>query len=267
MNLVNRKPIATILAIVFTITSLFFLGFAVLYNPSIQNFFSSKAKANTVVGPMETFSLPSQFSYSQLASEYFGEALCNLTTDALNVGNPISVAVTVALPTSLKNELLFLEVKINNAIMYNPFSNSTSTPMLSDMFMFPHNNSVSGGQTVIFETTGMVSMTIEIDYIGIESSTGFSKYVTNATFPNLQIGTGQEAQQLKSEDLNLSLTFFVLFFACVDIAVVFYDHSEKKENKANSETNEKNTKNNAKNPIRDRNLETLDKNHGNKKQP
>jgi len=72
-------------------------------------------------------------------------------------------------------------------------------------------------------------MTIKIDYeYPIGSATTMAEYITNVTFPNIRMGTGQEAQQQANADLNLSLTFFVLFFAAFNIALVLYDHSEDK---------------------------------------
>lgn len=44
-----------------------------------------------------------------------------------------------------------------------------------------------------------------------------------------------QAQQEVSNDMNLGLTFFVLFFASIDIVVVIFDHSEDENRKAQYE--------------------------------
>ena len=225
----NRKPVAFVLAIVFAIVSCGFLVVGIWYNPSFQDLFSQKSPAKSVIGMMQTFDLPPQISFSESATKYFGEVLCNLTSDAFVVGSQVLITVNVRLPTAMKNKLYFLEAKIDNAIMYQPFSGPNDIPYPCDIFMFPSNTEGTGAQTVIFETSSILSMTIKIDYeYPIGSATTMAEYTINASFPNIQIGTGQEAQQQVNANLNLSLTCFVLFFASVDIAVALYDHSERK---------------------------------------
>jgi hypothetical protein len=45
-------------------------------------------------------------------------------------------------------------------------------------------------------------------------------------FREIDISSGQIIQQEQTNDVTLSLTYVVLFFASLDIGVVFYDHSE-----------------------------------------
>lgn len=225
----NRKPVPTILAVIFGIVAFGFLVVGLWYNPSFQDLFSQKPQVKSVIGMMQTFDLPPKISFSEPATEYFGEALCNLTGVAFVVGSQVVVNVEVSLPSVMQNKLYFLEVKIDNAIMYQPFSSPNAIPYPCDIFMFPNNTEGTGTQLVTFETSGILSMTIKIGYeYPIGSSTTMNEYTTNVTVPNLQIGTGQEAQQQVNVNLNLSLTSFVLFFASVDITVALYDHSERK---------------------------------------
>ena len=56
-----------------------------------------------------------------------------------------------------------------------------------------------------------------------------NEYVLNVLFEPIQIASGEVAVQQESNNLNLSLTYFVLFFASVEIAVAFYDHSEARD--------------------------------------
>lgn len=197
----------------------------------------------SVIGMMQTFDLPPEISFSEPATKYFGEALCNLTTNAFVVGSQVLVTVNVRLPTAMENKLYFVEVNIDNAIMYQPFSGQNDIPYPCHIFMFPTNTEGVGAQTAIFVTPGILSMTIEINFeYPIGSLATLARYTTDVTFPNLQIGTGQEAQQQVTENLNLSLTCFVLFFACVNIAVVFYDHSENKDKKSDIKNAHKNDK-------------------------
>lgn len=236
MNWGNRKPIISILAIAFGITSIVFLLAAAWYNPSIQGLFVQKPIVRSIVGMARQFNLPPQISFSEPATAYFGSVFCNVTSDAFDVGNPILVSVEVNLPTAMENKLYFIEVKVTNAIMYIPFSGQNDVPYPSDIVIFPTNNSGVGSQIIVVETSGMLGLTATIYFEYPLGSPNLEvHYDIDLTFPNIQIGTGEEARQQITENMNLSLTFFVLFFACVDIAVVFYDHSEKNPQKPNTE--------------------------------
>lgn len=224
---------------IFALVSAIFLGAGVWYNPGFQEVFSRKPQAKTVIGMIQTFDLPSQLSYSEPATFYFGSASCNITSTAFDVGSQVLVSVSVDLPTSMENKLSFVEVTVDNAIAYYPFSEPNGIPYPCAIHLSTISNSRgTGSQVAIFENSGTVSMTIEIYYeypLGsFESSQPtITDYTVNVVFLNLRIGTGQEVQQQRTENLNLSLMFFVLFFASLNITVVLYDHIEDKDNKPN----------------------------------
>lgn len=232
----NRNIFASILAIAFAVVAGVFLVAGIIVNPSVQNFFTPQPIVTRRVGAMQTFDLPSQFSYSEPATYYFGVALCNISSRDFNVGSQVGISVEVALPTSLENKISHILVTVDDAIEYSPFSEPDDIPYPCRIYMFPiEGRSGTGSQVGIFENSGTVSMDIKIAYeypLGSfeTSQPTIDDFTVHVSFTNLRIGTGQESQQKIYADLNLSLTFIVMFFACVDIAVVFYDHSEKKNN-------------------------------------
>jgi hypothetical protein len=138
------------------------------------------------------------------------------------ISNPVS-AVEVD-----PNYAIFptLPATINGTL--RTFPNTAATITLNP----PHGNITawSGFQVDAFETPGIISVTIKIFSVVplYPYASNSTIYSTTVTFPDLSIASGLESQQQTNENQNLSLTFFVLFFACVDITVVFYDHSEKK---------------------------------------
>lgn len=99
---------------------------------------------------MQTFDLPPQISYSEPATFYFGEAVCKVTSNDLVVGTQVLVSVNVSLPTSMVNKVFVIDVKIDDAMMYDPYLWQNDIPYPSEIFMFAHNNSGAGAQTVIF---------------------------------------------------------------------------------------------------------------------
>ncbi len=227
-----RKIIAISFTIVFACLAGGFLILGVCVNPSVQNFFTPEPEVTKRIGATQTFDLPSQFSYSELATYYFGSVNCNITSTDFNVESLVGVIVEVSLPTVLENDITSILVTVNDAIEYSPFSEPDDIPQPCQIYMFPIEGTTGlNGEIAIFQDSGTVSMDIKISYeYPLGSPNTIDDFTVHVDFINLRIGTGQESQQQTYADLNLSLTFIVMFFACVDIAVVFYDHSEKKKN-------------------------------------
>jgi hypothetical protein len=224
---------------IFAIVSGIFLVSGVVYNPGYQELVSPKPQLKTEIGVIQTFDLPSQISYSEPATFYFGGALCNITSTAFDVGSQVLVSASVDLPTSMENKLSFIEVTIDNAVLYDPFSEPNNIPYPCTIYLSTiSSNRGTGSQVAVFEDSGTVSMTIAIYYeypLGsFESSQPtIAEHTVNVVFPDLRIGTGQDVQQQRTENLNLSLMLFVLFFASLNISVALYDHSNDKSKKPN----------------------------------
>jgi hypothetical protein len=242
----NRKPIAIILTVVFVVLSGTFLSAGIWYNPSFQTLFSKPPEQKTIIGPGQQFDLPSNIlppATSEIIGNttsqtlaYYGYVTCNVTSVNLAVGNKVFVRVTVGVPQVVldKYRVYLINVFPEDALMYQESEQGlTFAPMASEILLgfYSSNKTTDGGsQMVIFQTPEKLSLTIKMYYEYPQGSSISNTYTAKVTFPNIFIDSGLGTQQQANENQNLSLSFFVLFFACVDIAVVFYDHSEKKNN-------------------------------------
>jgi hypothetical protein len=94
------------------------------------------------------------------------------------------------------------------------------------------------------QAAGPVELTVTIellptwefsrDYVLWQNFTSMfpdNQYTLAISLPSIMIESGGTIQQQENYNLNLSLTYFVLFFAATDIAVALYDHSEDKNKK------------------------------------
>jgi hypothetical protein len=223
--------------------SIIFLVLGAYYNPSLQNLFSQTPKPRTILGIEQKFDLPSKIlpTPSQSAQGgqvlgYYGDAFCNMTSTTFVTGDPAQVSVEIQVPSAIICRIYTVEVDPENAMMYMPpLMGENIPPWLSQIFLYPTDNRTwVGGQWVVFETSGMVSLKIKIYYEYPIGSSITDTYTTSVAVPNISISTGAEAQQQSNANLNLSLTFVVLFFAAFDIAVVLYEHSEDKDKTSGS---------------------------------
>jgi hypothetical protein len=100
---------------------------------------------------------------------------------------------------------------------------------------------VGGGQ-VEFAAAGVFGATVDITAIPAPEYWNVTKldFQTTMHFHNqtetITIAPHGNAGQQWYEDQNLSLTFFILFFASVDIAVTLYDHCYEVVTSNNNDT-------------------------------
>lgn len=183
--------------------------------------------------------------------------LYNVTTTAFVENNPILVSLEVIIPNpqfTLHVDLISIDVCPDNAVNYvsvyfsNPFP-SPSEINLGMMYTDVFEQRWAGGQWVQFQAAGLLTLNIKINVNPTEEIWNrvnwdhfFSKYspfTASVAIPSVSITSGevfqQQTQQQNYENQNTSLTFFVLFFASVDIAVVLYDHSKRKDDQPNHE--------------------------------
>jgi hypothetical protein len=138
-----------------------------------------------------------------------------------------------------------------------------------------------GSGTMIFQNSGPITLQISASLLPTQDiwndvnwTTFPTEFNVNVTIPNIYIQSStlvqqqslaqQELSQQQAETatLNLmqtqqkigdyqnsSLTYFVLFFACIDIAVVIFDHSKDDDKKAEYE--KKNAEEEYRNKIKD----------------
>ena len=124
-----------------------------------------------------------------------------------------------------------------------------------------------GGDTMIFQNAGPITLQISASLLPTQDvwnevnwTTFPTDFNVNVTIPNIYIqsSTSVQQQSLAQQELsqqqattavlnqmqtqqrindyeNSSLTFFVLFFASIDIAVVIFDHSKDDDKKAEYE--------------------------------
>ena len=246
----TRKFPIFVLFIISTIAASYFLSAGYLTNPYLPKLSSKKSTSlQWKIGTQE-YTLP---NFIHAGTPNTLTIWCNVSSPSLSVGNPTSI-VFVAETTSPIYNIINIEVSAKNALRCEPiaFENfplmepptqshfslmqrgTTNNITLSQMW--------SGGDWVQFQAVGPVELTVTIDLIPTfdllrapDSWSEFSAmfpdndYVLNVLFEPIQIASGEVAVQQESNNLNLSLTYFVLFFASVEIAVAFYDHSEARD--------------------------------------
>ncbi|HUW49290.1 MAG TPA: hypothetical protein VMW36_11155, partial [Patescibacteria group bacterium] len=175
----------------------------------------------------------------------------NLTSTNFVENNPVEIALQVVIPNDswLSYDITFVGVAVlpKNAIDYYPANAPNLYPLPSRFVLtLTSNDSIkqvwTGFQWVEFQSLGAITMKIElylrptleawnmIDWL--RYTTKYGPFTSDLSLPSPYIESGrtaeQQTQQQIYENYNLSLTFFVLFFASIDIAIVFYDHSEPK---------------------------------------
>lgn len=183
---------------------------------------------------------------------------CNVSGYNLVVGNPLSLVVAVEISTTIYT-ILDITVIPSNALKCEPiaFENFPLVEPLtpSRLYLqlkgngttfFPFESKVySGGDWLEFQAAGAIELALEISLIpswnffgDAEAWTNFhsmfpdNEYDINLPMTSAFIESGQSIQEQIRNGLDLSLTYFVLFFASANIAVALYDHSENKDKKS-----------------------------------
>lgn len=176
---------------------------------------------------------------------------CNVTSVDFVAGNPSAIVVQVTIETTLY-EIILVEVEPRNTVLvlypvppwdYPNVPPETSFGFSTEMNLRMVENSTfyqtwTGGEWVEFQAIGPLELTITItllprDIFNIDTDTwnAFSsqfpdsRFTKNVVLEPILIQSGETVQQQIYENLNLSLSYFVLFFASTNIAVAIYSHS------------------------------------------
>lgn len=160
------------------------------------------------------------------------------------------------------NQYQILQVLLSpdNAFEVSSEHTTSSTPIASTIVTSPSNISMNfeGVPTVVgqnwvgksfveFATSGIFGATLVIYML---PSLEFRNQASEASFQawqyfhndivTIQIASSEVAQTQVLENENLSLTFFILFFASFDVAMTLYDHSYEPIQRKSDEANEQN---------------------------
>jgi hypothetical protein len=183
---------------------------------------------------------------------------CNVTGYNIAVGSPVYVAIVVEIQNDVY-DVISVDATVRDAFRCEPFPwenyplmqpLTPSRPYLSSegssqSTFFPFEAEVYKGDDIVeFQASGSVDLTVTVtllppSYVYGETDTyneykalfPDGKYTVDVPLDSIVIESGLTSQQQNMNNLNLSLTYFVLFFASIDIAVLFFDHSEDKEKK------------------------------------
>jgi hypothetical protein len=236
MNRLNWRNHSVVFysAIFFALVSIGLLLTGILINPDIQK-----------------LTLPSKQLQALTASKYY-TAPTNLTSGNYNfwllttnatsydfvIGNKLQLRLMLQL-WGFKYPIDLITVEPDNCLLYfenNQDGTSNSIPVTSRIILSQFGDTEwFGSQAIMPETSGVLTVKVTIKYFVNQDNTTLNTYTFAMDLPRITIGTGLEAQQETYENRNLSLTFVVMFFASLDIAVVLYDHSEKKKESTTKE--------------------------------
>ena len=243
----TRRPVVFLLFMIFATIAGLFLIEGYLSNPYLPKPYESTFVPKWKVGK-EEFELP---NFIHAGPPNTVTVWCNLTSVDFVVGNPSAIVVQVTIETTLY-EIILVHVEPRNTIRYllpvPPWDYPNVPPETSfgfstEMSLRMVENSTfyqtwTDGEWVEFQAVGPLELTItitllprDIFYIDTDTWNAFnsqfpdSRFTKNVVLEPILIQSGETVQQRISENLNLSLSYFVLFFASANIAVAIYDHS------------------------------------------
>jgi hypothetical protein len=237
----TRKPIVFSAFLIFsTFAGLFFVE-GYFTNPDLPNPYRKSLSWKWESGE-EDFALPKIIATDTLTN--IVRVFCNVTTYDFTVGTPSLLDVSVIVPKDINYVIDDIEVQPYDATEYFPPFVNISATRANGMFLGLYSNltfseAFSAKEAIEFQSLGQVNLNIIVFWSPspfvwnmINWSTFSSEYATTLQFPSITIESGQTIQQQASENRNLSLAYFVLFFASTDIAIALYDHSEDKDKTA-----------------------------------
>lgn len=181
--------------------------------------------------------------------------------DPLSANSPILISVAVnILENSKQYQILTVFVKPDNAFEVPSEQTTSSTPIPSIIFTVPSNITMkvgaglvvvgqrwSGKSFVEIATSGFFGATVDIFMLPsmeFRSQTFFQPWGHfHDEIVTIPIAESGVSQQQVFENENLSLTFFILFFASFDVAVTLYDHSFETIQGKSNETSKQNSVN------------------------
>ncbi len=236
-----KKPLVLFISLIFVATAIYCFISGLMVNPSVQEIFNPQPPSKSKSLLPQSFDIPDCIFPNKnhnIAVE------CNVTGTNFAVGEPINIYLRVNFDATISKHynILFVEGEPVNGRDY--FVNLISYESQTQQCYIRMNNSTGtdfyqhwdGSNTAEFLASGQLTLKIRLVmlpteelYADINWDTWNTDYVATLQYPDLEITSGQLIQQQSYADLTLSLTYFVLFFASVDIAVVLYDHSEDKD--------------------------------------
>ena len=246
----RRLPLA-LFGLVFGV-ALGLLFFAAITNPN----FMQKINPPPQQPPPTTKSGFTQFDLPRLvngAPPYTATVSYNVTANSFVSGDLFGISATVSIPTNSHWLIYRIYIEPDNSEMYIPESvripNMRTTPTPSRIDLSKSNSSSIYGETwkgegtALLTASGSFSAKVKMWLAPtVEYSQTAERYnpeglknfeiefsTLSLDVPSIEIKSGElvklQARQQALEDLNLSLTYFVLFFASLDFAILIFDHS------------------------------------------
>jgi hypothetical protein len=264
---IGKHNLLLIPSICLIVVSLFSLSLAVYYPFQNKNTIINETLAplKSETGQVEFF-IPNAQPFNTTATTSTAvEVFCTVNSTSFVQGEPSLITFKLLFEKIVSNLYVdTMQVYPLNAIdLYNAsYSNKTGityiptqVPIMSVLNPIPSTEDSiwqtwEAGGGVIFQNSGPINLEIRVyvqpnqNILSSVNMTGFkSEYDMTFTIPDIYIISGQTSQQMNTQQQQeiqqqnnenniLSLTFFVLFFASLDIAVVFYDHSKDKDKEA-----------------------------------
>lgn len=239
----TRRTYVTAFFFLFVGLAFICLFLAYLTNPFLPHPFRQNEPLKSLSGET-TFDLP---NFLGTTKENPVIVFCNITSTNFVVYNPSDIYVEVRVRTSIY-QITSIYAKPHNAIDYPQIIDfSKSAPRQSYIQLENKMNKSldqiwEGSGVAQFKAVGNVAMDVVFIMYPINDLINEVNWTTYDTvhpfeveFEPIWIDSGQIIQQTISENLNLSLTYVVLFFAATEVAIAFYDHSEDNEKKAEQE--------------------------------
>jgi hypothetical protein len=236
-----HKPALLTASIIFFSISILFLFLGAINNPSLQNAFQPQPTYKLITSLPQSFDIP-DWVYPDENHTFVVKIEARGTNFA--VGAPIELLVSIHTDIWMKNhyDISLIEVAPLSGMNYR-YSISTPESHTYQSYIRLSNSTEmeifqywTGSDMVVFRAGGPLAIKINLylypplQVIGnFDHSNWTSYYTATARFPDIEIASEQIISQQRSNDITLSLTYIVLFFACLDIGVVFYDHSEDKD--------------------------------------
>lgn len=229
-----------IVFIIFTVFAGILFAEGYLTNPYLPNPFRRIPPLRAEYGEGR-FDLPKVIPTSLTNTVFLS---CNVSSYDFAVGSPAAIYVEAIIPTDWSYEIAFVEAMPYATREYFPPSWNISNAHSSNIHLTMTSNETftqtwKGSTTAVFQAIGPISLGVRILIFPdtnlweqVNWSTFNPEFVTTLEFQSITINSEQTTQQQTIENLNLSLAYFVLFFASSNIAVALYDHSEDKDKNA-----------------------------------
>jgi hypothetical protein len=241
-----KKPIVLLFAFIFLFSSFFWLSLGVAVNPAFQSFFNPQSPTKEKTLLTQHFDIPDPMPSMQ---KHDVAVDCKVVGTNFAVGEPIGIYLTISFDYGASHtyNIVSVEGEPVNGMDYwlNAISQNSTTQSYIRMSNSTENDfyqNWNGANTAVFLASGMLAVKINLiieptsftqDYVDWKNWDSY--YSAVVQFPDLQIESGQNLKQQQNNDATFSLTYIVLFFASVDIAVVLYDHSEDKDKEKQAE--------------------------------